>query len=58
MWSLILLNFIVKLLLFKEPMMGIEFDSILVVVNRLMKWGTFISYRELFIVEDLLYVFF
>ena len=47
----------VKLPLFKEPIIGIKFNSILVVVNRLIKWGTFIPYRELSIVEDLAYIF-
>ena len=56
-WSSVLLNFIIKLLLFKEPIIRIEFDSILVVVNRLTKWGTFIPYKELSIAEDLAYIF-
>ena len=41
-----LLNFVVKLPPSKEPMTGIKFYSILVVVNRLTKWGIFISYKE------------
>ena len=48
----------VKLLLFKEPIIRTEFNFILVVVNRLTKWGTFIFYKELFIAEDLIYAFF
>ena len=38
-------------------MIRTEFNSILVVVNRLIKWGTFIPYKELSIVEDLVYAF-
>ena len=38
--------------------MRTEFDSILIVVDRLTKWGTFISYKELFTAEDLVYIFF
>ena len=34
-----------------------EFNSILVVVDWLTKWGTFIPYKKLFIVEDLAYIF-
>ena len=34
-----------------------EFDFILVVVDRLTKWGTFIPYKKLFIAEDLIYAF-
>ena len=56
-WSSVLLNFVVKLPPSKEPIIGTEFDFILVVVNRLIKWGTFISYKELFIAEDLVYIF-
>ena len=52
-----MLDFMVKLLLSKELIIRTEFNSILVVVDRLMKWGMFISYRELSIVEDLVYVF-
>ena len=48
----------VKLPPFKELIIRIEFDSILVIVNRLIKWGTFIPYKELSIVEDLAYAFF
>ena len=48
----------VKLLLFKEPIIRTEFDFILMVVNRLMKWGTFIFYKKLFIAENLAYIFF
>ena len=39
-------------------MIGMKFNSILVIVNRLIKWGTFIPYKELSIAEDLVYVFF
>ena len=44
-----------KLLLSKEPITRIEFDSILIIVNRLIKWGTFIPYKKLFIAENLVY---
>ena len=39
-------------------MIRTEFDSILVIVNRLTKWGIFISYKELFTAEDLVYTSF
>ena len=57
-WSSVLLDFIIKLLLSKEPMTKTEFDSILVVVDRLTKWKTFILYKESSTAEDLIYVFF
>ena len=47
-----------KLLLIKEFIIRIKFDSILVIVNRLIKWGTFIPYRELLTAENLAYIFF
>ena len=46
-----------KLLPFKEPIIRIKFNSILVIINRLTKWGTFISYKKLSIVENLAYIF-
>ena len=57
-WSLILLNFIVKLSLSKKPIIRTKFNSILIIINRLTKWGTFIPYKELFTVENLIYTFF
>ena len=47
----------VKLFLSKKPIIRTEFDSILVIINRLIMWGTFIPYKELSIVEDLAYIF-
>ena len=38
--------------------MRIEFDPILVIINRLTKWGTFISYKKSSTVGDLAYTFF
>ena len=48
----------VKLPLFKELIIRTEFNFILIVANRLIKWGTFIPYKELFIAENLIYAFF
>ena len=38
-------------------MIRTEFDSILVIINRLIKWGTFIPYKESSTAEDLAYAF-
>ena len=57
-WSSVLLNFIIKLLLFKELITRTEFNSILVVVNKLIKWEIFIPYKEFSTVENLAYTFF
>ena len=34
-----------------------EFDSIFIIINKLIKWGTFIPYKKLFTAEDLAYIF-
>ena len=39
-------------------MTGTEFNSILVIINKLIKWGTFIPYKELSTAENLIYTFF
>ena len=56
-WSSVLLDFIVKLLLSKKPIIRTEFDFTFIIINRLIKWGTFIPYKELFTAKDLAYVF-
>ena len=43
-WKSIALDFIVKLPLSKDPMIGTEYDSILVIIERLTKYGYFIPY--------------
>jgi hypothetical protein len=56
-WKSIALDFVVKLPLSKEPMTGIEYDSILVITCRLTKYGYFIPYMEASTAEDLAYTF-
>ena len=43
-WKSIALDFIVKLLLSKDLIIGIEYDLILVIIERLTKYGYFILY--------------
>src|SRR6202021_2337122 len=50
------MDFIVKLLISKEPMTGVEYDSILVIIKRLTRYGMFIPYIEASTAEDLAYV--
>ena len=52
-----MLDFIVKLLLSKKPIIRTEFNFILIIIDRLTKWGTFIPYKELSTVGDLAYAF-
>ena len=56
-WLLIILDFIVKLLLLKEPLTGISYNDILVIMNRLTKYVYLISYKEASNAEDLAYIF-
>ena len=41
----------------KEPLTGTIYDSILVIVNTLIKYVYLKPYKEIFIAEDLVYIF-
>ena len=41
----------------KEKVIGVEFDSILVIIDRLTKYTYILLYKEASIVEDLTYTF-
>jgi hypothetical protein len=56
-WTLIILDFVIKLLLSRDPIIGIEYDSILVVTDRLTKYTYIILYLEASMAENLAYVF-
>jgi hypothetical protein len=56
-WILIVLDFVVKLLLSRDLIIGVEYDSILVVINRLTKYTYIILYLEVNIAENLAYTF-
>jgi len=56
-WESIALDFIVKLPLSKEPLTGVEYDSIMVVTDRLTKYGYFLPYKEGSTAKDLAYLF-
>ncbi|KFY86131.1 hypothetical protein V498_07592 [Pseudogymnoascus sp. VKM F-4517 (FW-2822)] len=56
-WKSIALDFIVKLPLSKDPLTGIEYDSILVITERLTKYGKFVPYLEASDAEALAYTF-
>jgi RNase H-like domain found in reverse transcriptase/Reverse transcriptase (RNA-dependent DNA polymerase)/Integrase zinc binding domain/Chromo (CHRromatin Organisation MOdifier) domain/Retroviral aspartyl protease len=56
-WRSIALDFVVKLPTSTEPMTGTKFDSILVITDRLTKFGHFIPYKEATNSEELAYVF-
>jgi hypothetical protein len=56
-WTLIILDSVIKLLLSRDPIIGIEYNFILVAIDRLTKYTYIILYLEASIVEDLVYVF-
>jgi hypothetical protein len=48
---------VVKLLLSQDPITRIEYDSILVIIDRLTKYTYIILYLETNTIEDLVYIF-
>ncbi|KAL2104492.1 hypothetical protein VUR80DRAFT_344 [Thermomyces stellatus] len=56
-WESITIDFIVKLPKSKDPSTGVEYDSILVVVDRLTKYSYFIPFQEASDATQLAYVF-
>jgi hypothetical protein len=56
-WKYITLGFIVKLPPFIKLITKVVFDSILVIIDRLTKYGYFILYKESLSVEKLAYTF-
>jgi hypothetical protein len=56
-WTSIVLDFVVKLFLSQDLIIGIEYDSILVIIDRLIKYTYIILYLEANIIEDLAYMF-
>jgi hypothetical protein len=56
-WTLIILDFVIKLLLLQNLITGIEYDSILVIINKLTKYIYIILYLEANTAENLVYMF-
>ena len=56
-WEVILWDFIVKLLKSKDLVIGQEYNNILVVIDKLTKWGYFILYIEEMSAKDLLKIY-
>jgi hypothetical protein len=52
-WSSVTMDFITKLPLSKDTTTGLEYDSILTVVDRLTKWTYFLPYKESWSAEQL-----
>jgi hypothetical protein len=51
------LNFIIKLPSFGKSIIEVVFDSILIIIDRLTKYGYFIPYKESLLVKELAYAF-
>lgn len=56
-WSIIALDFITKLSLSKEPLTGILYNSILVIIDILTKYVYLVPYKESSTAKDLAYIF-
>jgi hypothetical protein len=52
------LDFITKLLLFRELMTRVIYDFIIIITDRFTKYAYFISYLESSLAEDLVYIFY
>ena len=55
-WESVTMNFIVKLSSLKDPAWGVRFDSILMIVNWLMKYMMFIPFRKSATASVLMYI--
>jgi hypothetical protein len=53
-----ILDFVTKLLLFKELIIRVIYDFIIVVTDRFTKYAYFIPYLKNFSAEDLAYIFY
>jgi hypothetical protein len=52
------LDFVIKLSLFRESVIGVIYDFIMVIIDRLTKYAYFIFYLKSFLAEDLAYMFY
>ena len=57
LWALVVMNFIIKLLLFKKLLTKVTYNLILTIVNWLTKEARFISYLEALNAKELAYTF-
>jgi hypothetical protein len=52
------LNFVTKLPPFKELIIGVIYNFIIIIIDRLTKYAYFIPYLKSFLAEDLAYMFY
>ena len=51
LWEFIRIDWIVKLPLLEEPVTTTKYNSILIIVNQLIKFAHFLLYKELLLAE-------
>jgi hypothetical protein len=52
------LDFVTKLPLFRKPITGVIYNSIMIVTDRFTKYAYFIFYFKSFSAENLIYIFY
>jgi hypothetical protein len=52
------MDFITKLLLLEDPLTRIYYNSIIVIINRLIKFSIYLPYREAINAEVIAYTFY
>jgi hypothetical protein len=52
------MDFIIKLPKFYKPIIEVHFDNITIIIDKLIKYAYFISYREINTTKELTYIFF
>jgi hypothetical protein len=52
------MDFIIKLPLLEEPLIGIFYDNIIVIIDRFIKYSYYLPYREAIDIEELSYIFY
>ena len=57
LWASVVINFVIKLSLLKKLLTKVTYDSILTIVNQLIKKVRFLSYKEASDAEELIYTF-
>ena len=55
-WEEIIMNFIIKLLKFKDSIINVVYDSILVMIDRLIKYLHIVSFNETYIAKQLKFI--
>ncbi|OCK72635.1 hypothetical protein K432DRAFT_316220, partial [Lepidopterella palustris CBS 459.81] len=52
----IIIDFITKLLKFKKPIIGVVYNSILVIIDKLISYAYFLLYKKVIDIEVFIYI--